>query len=451
MVNVKVFRNGKLQLTGLKFEDEAITIGNLLIGILNHIKVPVNLEVDNILQAPATFDLQLVWDGNRASYFRRYYNRFLKNFKFNLEEQYMQNILLKAGKVDIYSQIKLDIKRKNFIKDVHDKYYDNSVYNSKLQKLEENEWFCDRRALEIIDMINYAKNLFETEANEILDASSTIKQLRDELMKLKGLYLDFRCAELNGMLDSMYRGYYAFDEQTLLNVKSEIRIFIKNYKQLLDKKINRLLYIRNSDISICDSINKYITLNHNKVLHEHNKTINSHKQLILTMSELHDNPIYQVSNVETVMINSDLTVNYNINLKKMAKILKKKELFNTYDPDEHSAVNLKYYWNQNNIIQGFCHCIPHCSTKEKKSICSKITILIFRPGSIIITGSRTINQLKAAHEFTINLLKETMIAVRVDENIDDSKRLALLNNEHRKISKKPRLFFIRKDKLQIPV
>jgi TATA-box binding protein (TBP) (component of TFIID and TFIIIB) len=334
---------------------------------------------------------------------------------------------------------------------VHDKYYDNSVYNSKLQKLEENEWFCDRRALEIIDMINYAKNLFETEANEILDASSTIKQLRDELMKLKGLYLDFRCAELNGMLDSMYRGYYASDEQTLLNVKSEIRIFIKNYKQLLDKKINRLLYIRNSDISICDSINKYITLNHNKVLHEHNKTINSHKQLILTMSELHDNPIYQVSNVETVMINSDLTVNYNINLKKMAKILKKKELFNTYDPDEHSAVNLKYYWNQNNIIQGFCHCIPHCSTKEKKSICSKITILIFRPGSIIITGSRTINQLKAAHEFTINLLKETMIAVRVDENIDDSKRLALLNNEHRKISKKPRLFFIRKDKLQIPV
>ena len=150
------------------------------------------------------------------------------------------------------------------------------------------------------------------------------------------------------------------------------------------------------------------------------------------------------------MINSDLQVNYNINLKKMAKILKKKNLFNTYDPDEHSGVNLKYYWNKANASnnggneRGICECSPHCSTKEKKSVCNKITILIFRPGSIVITGSRTLEQLCAAHKFTINLLKETMDAVRIDETTDDTKQLALLNNEARKISRKPRLFYIKK-------
>lgn len=457
MVNVKVFRNGKLQLTGLKYEDEAITIGNLLIGILNEIKVPVHLDIDNILDAPVTFDMQLVWDGSRMSYFRRYCNRFLKNFKFNLEEQYRKQIRANLKKsnqsdqpdINIYNQIKVDIKRKNFIKGVHDRYYDNSSYNAKLKLLEEKEWFSDRRVLEIVDMIHYAKLLFDNETANILESCNTIKDIRERLIKLKGSYLDFRYPELNGMLDSMYKGYYASDEQTLINVKVEIRVFIKNYKQLLDKKINRLLYIRNSDVTICDSINKYIS-HHLEKANIPINTANNQRKFLLTMSELQGNPKYQVSNVETVMINSDLTVNYNINLKKMAKILKKKELFNTYDPDEHSAVNLKYYWNRKNIVQGFCNCTPHCSTKEKKSVCSKITILIFRPGSIIITGSRTIEQLKSAHIFTIQLLKETMDVVRVNETIDDAKRIALLNNENRKISKKPRLFFIKKDKLQIP-
>ena len=37
---------------------------------------------------------------------------------------------------------------------------------------------------------------------------------------------------------------------------------------------------------------------------------------------------FRVSSLETVLINSDLFVNYNVNLKKMAKALKKKKLSN---------------------------------------------------------------------------------------------------------------------------
>jgi hypothetical protein len=157
---------------------------------------------------------------------------------------------------------------------------------------------------------------------------------------------------------------------------------------------------------------------------------------------------YFVSNTKTVMINSNFTVNFNINLKKMSKILKKKGLFNTYDPDDHSGINTKYYYNPKNVEQGFCSCTPHCSTKEKNTICTKITILVFRPGSIIITGSRTIEQLKATYKLILEIMRESMDQVKVVEKMDEFKQIALLNNEFRKVSRKPRLFFIKKNQIQ---
>jgi TATA-box binding protein (TBP) (component of TFIID and TFIIIB) len=165
------------------------------------------------------------------------------------------------------------------------------------------------------------------------------------------------------------------------------------------------------------------------------------------MNEINEPYNYHVSNTETVLINSDLSVNFNINLKKLSKILKKKGLFNTYEPDEHSGINLKYYYNIANLVQGFCNCQPHCATKEKHPVCTKITILIFRPGSIIITGSRNIEQLKSAHELIVKLMEENMNSVKVEDAIDDNKHIALLNNEFRKISRKPRLFYIKRENI----
>jgi hypothetical protein len=41
-----------------------------------------------------------------------------------------------------------------------------------------------------------------------------------------------------------------------------------------------------------------------------------------------------------------------------------------------------------------------------------------------------------------------MDAVRIDEKTDDTKQLALLNNEARKISRKPRLFYIKRENIR---
>ena len=96
------------------------------------------------------------------------------------------------------------------------------------------------------------------------------------------------------------------------------------------------------------------------------------------------------------------------------------------------------------MIQGICNCNPHCSTKEKHSICTKITISLFRPGSIIITGARAVPQLISAYDLILKILVDNLEHIKGVEYDDDNKQIALMNNEFRKISKKPRLFFIKK-------
>lgn len=461
MVNVKVFRNGKLQITGLKSQEEAFTIGNILINILNNVKVPINTSLDTIINARPTYDLQLIWDGTRITYFRRYFHRFLHNFNFNLEEQYYKATTNTSNSNttpdihnNVYKRIKVDIKRKNFINGLHDTYVDSNVFTNDHKKMEANEWFSDSRILEIIDIIHFAKGLFQTDISNCLIQSITFKTLRWNLIKLKGKYKDFRNSQLNHIIENIFKEYYTFDEATLIDVKNQLNGIFKEYINQLEKKINRLLYIRNCDISVCNDADTYLKT----VLTTIIKPIKKKNKLeTISLLDIMGKPIYNVSNIETVMINSDLTVPYNINLKKMTVALKNMGIFNSYDPDEHSAVKLKYYWNKYSIqstnttasneekdkIPGFCYCTPHCSTKEKKSPCSKITILIFRPGSIIITGSRTLEQLKTAHAFTLTILKETRENVMIDDKDDDTKKQAILNNENRKMLKKHRLFFVK--------
>ena len=128
----------------------------------------------------------------------------------------------------------------------------------------------------------------------------------------------------------------------------------------------------------------------------------------------------------------------------MSKLLKKIGLYNSYEPDEYPGVLTKYYYNPNNITQGICNCEPHCSSKEKHSVCTKITISVFRPGSIIITGARNISQLISTYKVILKLLADNINYIKGVEYEDDNKQISILNNEFRKISKKPRLFFIKK-------
>jgi len=491
-VNVKIFANGKLQMTGLKYENEAKEVGNLLIDIIKNTKINILSNINELVSIPKTFDLQVVYEpqSKKVFYYRKYYDRFLKNYNFDINSIYNemqkkkqlpikeesnkreQNIKLEKKKKNII-QIKeysFNIKRKNFRKDVHDVYSDTIEEDNK-DFLKENEWYGDNDIMNTIDKIELIKTLFEKDMEEILSTSKTLINLRENIEKLCNKYQDFKFDDLDEILNNINKNIYSTDEHTLVDIKSEIYKFIKEYRNLLEKKINRMVIIRNTDVSICNDLEKYleksIGTQTNILPHQTHVSPNvssnvspnvspsldilkdilkdiSLETLDLLTGKITEPNNYFVNNITTVLINSDFAVNFNINLKKFSKILKKKGLFNTYEPDEHSGINLKYYYNITNIIQGFCNCKPHCATKEKHSICTKITILIFRPGSIIITGSRNLEQLRSAHQLILKIMEESMNLIKMEEQLDDGKNISLLNNEFRKISRKPRLFYIKK-------
>jgi hypothetical protein len=52
-----------------------------------------------------------------------------------------------------------------------------------------------------------------------------------------------------------------------------------------------------------------------------------------------------------------------------------------------------------------------------------------------------------AHDKILDILKTNLKKIKGIENEDDNKQIAILNNEFRKISKKPRLFFIKKENI----
>lgn len=477
MINIKIFRNGRLQMTGLKYENEAPFLANLLIDIISNITIPINLTPNDIIFSSRTFDMQILYNPStkKITYYRRYYKNFINLYKFNLEDLYNQNnknlvinqqINLFENQesnlhTTIYQKINFDLKGKNFVKGISNTYIDTTEHQIH-DLLESNDWYNDIKILIIIDMLVFLKEYATIQMVNILTSSKTLKDLRKHIMQFQIQITDFKFTELTVILDNISSSLYSTNEQTLIEIKSQIYEILKQYKTILTKKITQLIFIRNSDVSICNMLEEYLAkhpISNNEQLNQ-KITINIHNiesntdlanpQSFANLKLNHNTYGYYVSGTETVLINSDLQVNYNINLKKLAKILYTKNLFNTYEPDEHSGVNLKYYWNKNNINNesGVCICTPHCSTKEKKSICNKITILIFRPGSIVITGSRTLEQLYAAYKFTIKLLTETKDAVHIDEKTDDTKHLALLNNESRKISRKPRLFYIKKTHIQ---
>ena len=456
MINVKLFANGKLQMTGTKYEDEANTIAKLLIDIIKNIKVRFIHDIKQIdtFTTKIQNDFKIYYDkpSKKVYYYRKTYNAFLKYYNFNLDTLYEE-------KLKEYAKIKgkkynFTLKRKGFIKGIHDIYIDlleNTDTFSKI--LDEYEWFGDNKILQIIDKIEIVKVLLQNDLEKILSSVNNLFELRDNIIELNKKYLDFKFNALDDILNKITQLIYSTDNQTLLDIKTEIFKFNNQYRNMLDNKINRLIIIRNIDVEICYYMENYLQkLTQNQLNKELDKVLEN-EYVMMTDVELGAGIIQQphnyfVSNTKTVMINSNFTVNFNINLKKMSKILKQKGLFNTYDPDDHSGINTKYYYNHTNIEQGFCNCTTHCSTKEKNTNCTKITILVFRPGSIIITGSRTIEQLKATYKLILEIMRESMEHVKVVEKIDEFKQIALLNNEFRKVSRKPRLFFIKKNQIQ---
>ena len=119
----------------------------------------------------------------------------------------------------------------------------------------------------------------------------------------------------------------------------------------------------------------------------------------------------QISDYNITMINSDFNTNFKIDLIKFLNILNTdEELFTKFNPEKYRGLIVGYYWNLNkNKQDGKCKCTLKCNGKGSglgDGECKKITISIFKSGSIIITGGRLIKQIEDAYKTINEILKK---------------------------------------------
>lgn len=133
-----------------------------------------------------------------------------------------------------------------------------------------------------------------------------------------------------------------------------------------------------------------------------------------------------------VLINSNFKCNYLINRLKLYEILKDKyDIKCSYNPDNYPGVKCQYYCNampdeNNNYI------VPNnevvLNKNKKKSIdknVHKVSIMIFRTGSVLIVGNITETILYNMYTYIINILTTEFVNIyageinKGDENEDD--------------------------------
>jgi TATA-box binding protein (TBP) (component of TFIID and TFIIIB) len=148
-----------------------------------------------------------------------------------------------------------------------------------------------------------------------------------------------------------------------------------------------------------------------------------------------DNSKIKMTNFQTVMINSNYSVGFNIDRTKLHLILKRK--YNIYATFEstYQAVKSYYYFNKNNTNQnGVCKCDVPCFVikEQKKGVkppCTQVTISVFRTGSIIITGGCTMEQINQAYDYINTVIKDNFSLIYQEKDAEPIKNIDMNMND----------------------
>ena len=157
---------------------------------------------------------------------------------------------------------------------------------------------------------------------------------------------------------------------------------------------------------------------------------------------------FKLINTKIELINSDFSTNFLINNTKLYKIVKNKyKAFSSYEPNDYPGVKNKFFWNADNVKekrpQGKCYCDPNCIKRGKKSLCTQITISVFQSGSVIITGAKSIQQVKDAYKYINDIFKENFDDIKGKITEEDKAKNQEKINNNRKIMRKKRLFYFK--------
>jgi len=152
----------------------------------------------------------------------------------------------------------------------------------------------------------------------------------------------------------------------------------------------------------------------------------------------------ELDELRIVLINTDFKANFKIRRPILHKILiNRYGLFAKYEPCIYPGVDTKFYWNTDYDRDGICHCTQKCTGKgygKGNGDCKKVTIASFQSGSVIITGARTMQQVRDAYSFINNIFK-----IHFDEI---KKVIPAFIQEEEQNPKKEKCFYIKKEDIK---
>ena len=179
-----------------------------------------------------------------------------------------------------------------------------------------------------------------------------------------------------------------------------------------DTKCVNIKLFNNGKITLTGSKNEMDGYHSCRVLLEELK---KNKLIFPDIKEENFNNSY-IDNYKITMINSNFNTNFKIDLNKLLEILNNLEddVFIKFNPEKYRGLIIGYFWNEEKYaINGCCKCkmngeYQKCKGKgngKGENKCKKVTISIFKSGSIIITGGFLVKQIDDAYLFINNLLK----------------------------------------------
>jgi len=115
---------------------------------------------------------------------------------------------------------------------------------------------------------------------------------------------------------------------------------------------------------------------------------------------------FSLKNVRISMINSDFKLSRKIKQKKLFNLLKEYTIenggnirINTFNPDKYPGINVKYIKDTTKVKSSDTY-----TRKGRKKIDGEVSILIFRSGSIIITGYKKPTEAKDAFNYLSKII-----------------------------------------------
>lgn len=114
-----------------------------------------------------------------------------------------------------------------------------------------------------------------------------------------------------------------------------------------------------------------------------------------------------VNGYKVIMINSDFDLGFPVNREALfRRVLESGLRTVSFEPCVYPAVKLRWYYN--GAADGVCRCEPRCRRSDGlDGRCKKVTVSVFRTGKVVVMGSNSMDQVRRARDYVVDIVGST--------------------------------------------